>query len=213
MKDDKSIPITVINRLPRYYRYLTALQQMGISRVSSGDLSRVMMLTPSQIRQDFFNFGGAGLQGYGYDVELLRKQIISVLGIDKTRTMIIIGAGSLGHALAKNPNFEKKGFKVVGMFDVSPERIGDKIRNIEVLHIDTLPAFIEHHTVDIAVMTVPSQYGREVGDLVISLGIKGIWNFTSAELDIPEDVAVENIQLSDSLMVLGYKLGAKKKDK
>lgn len=206
MKDEKKISSAVIKRLPKYYRYLLILQQMGISRVSSNDLSKRMEITSSQVRQDFFNFGGFGLQGYGYDVSLLVKEIGNILGMDKINNMIVIGSGNLGQAIANHTSFEKRGFKIVGMFDNNPRHVGDVVRGIEIMHSDRLTEFMSNHSVDIAIITVPREYAREVVDKVVKLGIKGLWNFASVELEVPDDVAVENIHLSESLMALTYKM-------
>jgi redox-sensing transcriptional repressor len=204
MEQEKRIPDIVIKRLPVYYRFLTNLHQMGISRVSSTDLGKKMGITSSQVRQDFFNFGSFGLQGYGYDVDQLRAEIGSILGLDLVRTLIIIGAGHLGQALARHSAFEKDGYSVVGVFDVNPHLIGEKIRDVEIMHVNKIADFVSKNSVDIAVITVPRTYAKEVADMVTGLGIKGIWNFTSVKLAVPDDVAVENIHLSDSLMTLGY---------
>ena len=204
MEQGKKIPDIVIKRLPVYYRFLTNLHQMGISRVSSTDLGKKMGITSSQVRQDFFNFGSFGLQGYGYDVDQLRTEISSILGLDTMRTMIIIGAGHLGQALARHSAFEKDGFSVIGVFDINPHLIGEKIRDVEIMHVNKIAEFVASNKVDIAVITVPRTYAKEVADMVIGLGIRGIWNFTSVKLTLPDNVAVENIHLSDSLMTLGY---------
>jgi redox-sensing transcriptional repressor len=177
---------------------------MGISRVSSTDLGKKMGITSSQVRQDFFNFGSFGLQGYGYDVDQLRQEIGNILGLNIRHNMIIIGAGHLGQALARHSAFEKDGYSVIGIFDVNPHLMGQEIRDIEVMHVSKITDFVRSNEVDIAVITVPRTYAKEVADLVTELGIKGIWNFTSVKLTVPDDVAVENIHLSDSLMALGY---------
>lgn len=177
---------------------------MGISRISSKDLGNRMGLTSSQVRQDFFCFGGNGLQGYGYDVRLLHQEIHNLLGLNTQRTMVIIGAGSLGHALAKHKNFEKSGFKVIGLFDNNSKLIGEKILDLEVMRLDSLPDFLENNPVDIAVLTVPENYAIEVAGFVTGLGIKAIWNFSPVELIMPEDIIVENTHMIDCLMVLGY---------
>ncbi len=168
-----------------------------------------MGITSSQVRQDFFTFGGFGLQGYGYDVELLCREIGNILGLGIMYQMVIIGAGNLGQALAKHTSFEKRGFRVIGIFDVSDRIIGEKISGVEIMHIDSLAEFTTQNHVDIAVVTVPYAYAREVVDKAVGLGIKGIWNFASAELKVPDDVVIENIHLSDSLIVLGYNLKKK----
>ena len=204
MEQGKKIPDIVIKRLPVYFRFLTNLHQMGISRVSSTDLGKKMGITSSQVRQDFFNFGSFGLQGYGYDVDQLRQEIGNILGLDTRHNLIIIGAGHLGQALARHSAFEKDGYSVIGIFDINPSLVGQDIRDVEVMHVNKITDFVRSNPVDIAVITVPRTYAKEVADLVTELGIKGIWNFTSVKLAVPDDVAVENIHLSDSLMALGY---------
>ncbi len=206
MRDEKKVSGAVIKRLPKYYRYLSVLRQMGITRVSSNDLSKKIEITPSQVRQDFFNFGSFGLQGYGYEVEPLMQEIGNILGMDQINQMIILGAGNLGQALANHASFEKRGFKIVGMFDVNPYCIGQVVRGIEIMHFDSLAEFMGRHSVDIAVITVPREHAREAADKAISLGIKGIWNFASVEFEVPKDVAIEHIHLSESLMALSYKI-------
>ena len=204
MGQEKKIPEIVIKRLPVYYRFLTNLHNMGISRVSSKDLGTKIGITSSQVRQDFFHFGSFGLQGYGYDVFQLLTEIRGILGLDKQRNMIIVGAGHLGQALARHSAFEKDGFSIIGVFDVSPHLIGEVIQDIPIMHVNKIPDFIKDQSVDIAVITVPRVYANEISTFITDLGIKGIWNFTSVRLTVPSDVAVENIHLSDSLMSLGY---------
>lgn len=203
---EKKISSAVIKRMPRYYRYLSLLQKMGISRVSSKDLAKRMGTTASQVRQDFFSFGGHGLQGYGYDVDFLYAEIHKILGLDIVHNMIIIGAGSLGHALAKYKDFDKKGFRIIGIFDIKTSLIGEEINEIQVRHLDSLPEFIKDNPIDIAVITVPENSAIEVANLLINLGVKALWNFSPVELITPEDVIVENIHMIDSLMVLGFNL-------
>jgi len=210
MKDENKVSTAVIKRLPKYYRYLSVLRQMGIGRVSSIDLGRQLEITPSQVRQDFFNFGCYGLQGYGYEVGSLMQEIGKILGMDRVNTMVIIGAGKLGRALANHSSFEKRGFKVIGMFDVNPNLIGKAVRGVEIRHFDMLQEFLAQHAVDIAVITVPRMYARETAERVIGFGVKGIWNFASVEFGVPEDVAVEHIHFSESLMALSYKLKEKR---
>lgn len=206
MLNKRKIPEAVIRRLPKYYRYLKDLMDMGISRVSSKDLSTRTGFTSSQVRQDFYCFGGFGIQGYGYDVENLYNEIKAILGLDKTFGMIIVGAGNLGQALSKYMFFEKSGFKVIGLFDIDSQLIGKKIGETEIMHICNLKEFIENNDIDIAALTVPAINAREAADFLVSCGIKGIWNFAPIELKLPSNVFLENIHLIDSLMVLGYKI-------
>lgn len=203
---DKKISIAVIKRLPRYYRYLGDLLDNGITRISSKDLSRRMNVTASQIRQDLNNFGCFGQQGYGYNVELLYDEIKKILGLDKTYNLIIVGAGNIGQALANYVNFQKRGFNFIGIFDVNPRLIGLNIRGLEIMDIDKLEQFLTVNNVDIAVLTLPKNNAIKVSQTIISCGVKGIWNFSHVDLKTPDDVIVENVHLTDSLMTLSYKL-------
>lgn len=206
MIEDKKISMAVIRRLPRYFRYLSDLMQLDIKRISSKELSDRMHITASQIRQDLNCFGGFGQQGYGYNVEYLYDEISKILGTNKRFNCIIVGAGNMGNALANYENFAKRGFDIIAVFDVNPEKVGTTIRNLEVMHMDTLPEFVKTHQVDIAMLTVPNSKVNEVATEVTELGIKGIWNFSPTDLRLGEDIVVENVHLSDSLMVLGYRL-------
>ena len=204
--DEKSISKAVIRRLPRYYRYLGELLEEGVERISSNELSSKMHVTASQIRQDLNNFGGFGQQGYGYNVPYLYAEIGKILGLDRTHHIIIIGAGNLGQALANYVKFEKRGFKVVGIFDINPVLKGISIRGNEIRMMDELPEFLRENDVQIATLTLPKAYAEETANLLVENGIKAIWNFVHLDLAVPEDVIVENVHLSESLMRLSYNL-------
>ncbi len=213
MPNDKKISLAVIKRLPRYYRYLGELLENDITRISSQELSERMHITASQIRQDLNNFGGFGQQGYGYNVEYLYNEIKKILVINKKKNMIIIGIGNIGQALANYSNFDKRGFYLTGLFDINPKIIGLSIRGIEIRDIDTLEEFVKSNQVDIAVLTLPKNRVSKVAQDLVSLGIKGLWNFSPTDLQVPNDVVVENVHLSDSLMILAYNLSEVKKNK
>ncbi len=209
----KDISQAVIRRLPRYYRYLGDLLDEGVDRISSGELSVRMKVTASQIRQDLNNFGGFGQQGYGYNVRYLYEEIGKILGLDRRHNIIVIGAGNMGQALAKYVNFEEHGFYITALFDVNPNLIGMKIRDIPVYSIDDLPQFITVHDVQIAVLTLPKEQASEAAELVVGLGIRAIWNFAHIDLDLPDDIVVENVHLADSLMQLSYNIVKNCKEK
>lgn len=202
----KKVPAAVIRRLPRYHRYLEDLLKNEIFRISSRELSERMGVTASQIRQDLNCFGGFGQQGYGYHVEHLYQQIGSILGVNNENNLIILGAGKLGQALAKYPNFQKSGFHVCAMFDIDPSIVGHTIAGIRVRHSDELEDFLKTHPVRIAVLTLPKHVTNEMAMRCAAGGIKGILNFSYVDLDLPEDIAIENVHLSDSLMTLSYKI-------
>ena len=203
---DKVISKAVISRLPRYYRYLGELLEDGVERISSNELSKRMKVTASQIRQDLNNFGGFGQQGYGYNVKYLYTEIAKILGIDRQHNIIIIGAGNLGQAIANYANFEKRGFMIKGMFDINPRLIGLVVRGIEIRGVEDLEQFIVENEVQIAALTIPKTKAPEIADRVIKAGVKAIWNFAHTDLVVPDDVVVENVHLSESLMRLSYRV-------
>ena len=202
----KQISKAVIKRLPRYYRYLGELLEDNVERISSNDLSKKMRVTASQIRQDLNNFGGFGQQGYGYNVKYLYTEIGKILGLDIVHPMIIVGAGNLGQALANYVDFEKRGFKLLGIFDVNPVLEGIAVRGIEIQMISNLPFFLRENNIEIAILTLPKNKAKDMADILIENGIKAIWNFAHIDLDTPDDVIVENVHLSESLMTLSYNL-------
>ena len=202
----KEISQAVIVRLPRYFRYLGELLEEGVERISSGELSRRMKVTASQIRQDLNNFGGFGQQGYGYNVQYLYEEIGRILGVDRKHNMIIIGSGNLGHAIANYANFKRRGFIVNGMFDIDPDLIGESVQGIRIRGMEELESFIRENDVQIAAITMPKTHAPEVADRLVRAGIRGIWNFAHIDLAVPEGVVVENVHLSESLMRLSYRV-------
>ena len=209
----ENVSPAVIKRLPRYFRYLRILIREGKTRVSSAELAKRMNITASQIRQDLNCFGGFGQQGYGYNVNYLYARICDLLGVGAGLQAIIIGAGNLGRALAKNEMFEKRGVDVVAIFDTDTTLIGQKVNEIPIIHIDELERYAATHTIDMAVLTLPKEHALEMAQRVADTDICGIWNFTSQELDsIDGDIIVENVHLGDSLMTLNYLIANKNKE-
>ena len=202
----------MIGRLPRYFRYLGELRDEGVERISSQDLSELMKVTASQIRQDFNNFGGFGQQGYGYNVEYLYREIGKILGLDQTHNFIIVGSGNLGRALGNYLNFERRGFLLKGMFDQNPEVIGSMVRGVKVMPMEEMEQFVRDNDIDIAVLTLPKTSAVPVADRLAQNGIKAIWNFAHVDLNLPEGIQVENVHLSDSLMKLSYNLTRYRKE-
>lgn len=211
--DEKDISKAVISRLPRYFRYLGELKDDGIERISSQELSERMNVTASQIRQDLNNFGGFGQQGYGYNVSHLYDEIGKILGLDRKHNLILVGAGNLGTALAGYANFEKRGFIMRGIFDVSSDKIGKKIRNIPVMSMEMMEDFVKKNDIDIAVIAIPKTAAVGVAENLVKYGIKAIWNFSHIDLNVPDDIVVENVHMSESLMRLSYNLSNYHKDR
>lgn len=200
--DGRGISQAVINRLPRYYRYLGDLILEGEERISSNALSDRMNVTASQIRQDLNHFGGFGQQGYGYNIKTLREEIGHILGVDRKQGFIVIGAGNLGQAIANYVGFEQYGFELKGVFDIDLSIEGDEIRGIPIQNLRELKNFLMEHDISIAAITVPRRAVEEIVNILIAGRIKGIWNFTHNELKVPDYITVENVHLSDSLLRL-----------
>lgn len=203
---EKKVSASVINRLPRYYRYLTDLLAGGVERISSKELSEKMQVTASQIRQDLNCFGGFGQQGYGYNVKSLQGEIAKILGLDQGYTAVLVGAGNMGRTFATNTKFESRGFRLVGIFDSDEKKVGSVINGHAVRDYATIQAFIEEYRPEMAILTVPKEAIHAVAEELIGYGIKAFLNFSYTELSAAEHIAVENVHLSDSLMRLSYKL-------
>jgi redox-sensing transcriptional repressor len=214
MKNAK-ISNAVIKRLPRYRRYLIELRKKGVEKISSKEFSNLIGYTASQIRQDLNNFGGFGQQGYGYSVDSLYEEISAILGLDKEYRLVIIGAGNLGHAIAKYMQTNKQGFRVYGYFEINPELIGTELDGIKVMDYEDVVEFVEEQEINIGVICVGQDAAQEVADKLSFAGVKGIWNFASTDIEVPKHVALENVQLADSLHALAYHMNDihKKMDK
>lgn len=214
MKNAK-ISNAVIKRLPRYRRYLIELRKKGVEKISSKEFSHLIGYTASQIRQDLNNFGGFGQQGYGYSVDSLYEEISAILGLDKEYKMVIIGAGNLGHAIAKYMQSSKHGFRVYGVFEINPLLIGQELDGIKIMDYEDIVEFVENEEINIGVICVGRDAAQEVADKLSFAGVKGIWNFAPTDIEVPKHVALENVQLSDSLHSLAYHMNdiQKKKEK
>lgn len=196
----------VIRRLPGYYRHLRELESAGVMQISSQELGKRMQLTPSQIRQDINCFGGFGRQGYGYNVTELKEHIGEILGLDRLHKVIILGAGSIGTAVARYPTFSREGFETIAMFDVAVDKVGGTVGDIPVLPMDNLESFLGENHVDIAVLALPAAYAQDTLDRLYAGGVRAVWNFAPTDLNHPNEMIVVNVHLSDSLQILSYRM-------
>lgn len=210
---EKNISKSVIKRLPRYYRFLGELLNEGMEKISSRELSLRMRLTASQIRQDLNCFGGFGQQGYGYNIAELRSEIGAILSINGERRVMIIGAGNLGRAIASHIAFDRFGFKLVGIFDSDEGLKGEKIAGLQVRSMDELKSFCTEKAPEMAILCIsPDNAAGTVETLIEECGINAFWNFSHYDIhaDFP-NAAVENVHLTDSLMILSYEMGKTEK--
>lgn len=205
MADSKAkVSNAIIRRLPRYRRYLGHLQKRGIKKVSSGELSELIGYTASQIRQDFNTFGEFGQQGYGYSVDYLYKEINKILGLDREYKTVIVGVGNLGQAITNYTYYYKIGFNIMGLFDANPEIIGTSKNDVLVRNVEDLTDFCLKEGVDIGIICVNRENAQGVADKLVAGKVKGIWNFAPIDLEIPKEIALESVHLSDSLHALSF---------
>lgn len=194
----------IIRRLPRYRRYLGYLQTKGIKKISSNELSEMIGYTASQIRQDLNTFGEFGQQGYGYEVDRLYKEINKILGLDREYKTVVVGCGNLGQAITNYTYYYKIGFNIIGLFDVNPKIVGNVINDVEVMDSADLEEYVRREKIDIGIICVNRENAQKVADELVAGGVRGIWNFAPIDLNIPENVALESVHLSDSLHALSF---------
>lgn len=210
----EGVSLSVVRRLPRYYRFLEDLLNAGVNRISSRELSAKMGLTASQIRQDLNCFGGFGQQGYGYNVPALRAEIAKILGLENNTEAILVGAGNLGRAIATHMGFETKGFNLSAIFDSSDKVVGQNVRGITVMDTKHLEDYCKKHNPKVAILCIPKDAAKELSEKLVGLGIKAFWNFSHYDMAIDyEGIIVENVHLGDSLMTLCYRINNIENDK
>lgn len=201
-----SCPDPVVKRLPMYYRYLKKLESEGTAFITSTALAEMTGLTASQVRQDVNTFGGAGRQGSGYPVAEMRQYIAQILGIDKQQTMVIVGMGNLGRAIAGYEPFSQNHFETVAAFDADPEKAGKRVGQLIIRHVEEMEAFLAEHRVDIAVLTLPAAEAQAISSRLYECGVRGFWNFAPVDLQLPRNAAIVNVHLDASLERLSYRL-------
>ncbi len=206
MRQGRTVSETVIRRLPKYYRYLKELMEQGVERISSQELSRLTGFTASQIRQDLNNFGGFGQQGYGYNVEGLKKELATILGVETIFPTVLVGVGHLGQAIARYEGFVHSGFDILALFDEDEAKVGTTIAGHPVHHVSSLEEFVREQHIAVGIITAPKAVAQPIADALIRGGVTGIWNFAATDIAAPEEVKVESVRLNDSLLTLSYYL-------
>ena len=198
----KNISLSVIKRLPKYYRYLESINEKGIIRVSSKELSDITGLTASQIRQDLNHFGCFGQQGYGYNVKELIDELSKIIGVDKDYKLILVGYGNIGHALYQYKSFSDLGYEFEAVFDKEEGVVAES--DLQVRSVDTLGEFLANNKIDIGIIATPKEVAQEMADVLCEGGIKGIWNFSPVDLKVSNGVVIESVHLDESLFTLTY---------
>ena len=199
--------MSVIRRLPRYYRFLCELDERKVERISSNKLAKIMHSTASQVRQDLNCFGGFGQQGYGYSVKGLKEEIKKILGLNNKYKTILIGAGSFGAAIVKHLDFEKLGYDLIASFDNDKEKVGKKIGEQTIKDVSEIDDFCAENKVEVVILCIPKENVENILDKLYGFGIRNFWNFSHYDITSRyNDAVVENVHLNDSLMTLCYRI-------
>jgi redox-sensing transcriptional repressor len=194
-------------RLSLYLRGLQQLEGDGVRTISSHDFARRFHLNSAQIRKDLATFGEFGIRGVGYDVSNLKNHLVALLGIDSEKSVILCGAGNLGHALAGYGGFNSAGFRVVALFDVDPAKIGTSLKGgLPILDSATMASFLAENRVDIGVVAVPAECAQKTTDGLVAGGVRAILNFAPVRLRAPGNVFVKNVDLKINLETLSFYL-------
>jgi redox-sensing transcriptional repressor len=207
MSDPSLVPPVTLNRLSIYLRCLRRMRQEGVRRVSSDQLARRYRLSAPQIRKDLTLFGEFGIRGVGYEVDQLCDRLAAVLGVDRTRSMVVVGMGNLGSALACSVGFNNDSFAVVGGFDNDRAKVGSTVGHFVISHISELPAVVRETGAEIGVLTVPAAAAQRNYDTLTTAGIKAVLNFAPVRLEQAAEVPTKNVDLSIHLEELGFFLG------
>jgi len=214
MSKNSKPSLSVVRRLPRYYRFLGELEAGGIQRISSREFAAMIGVTASQVRQDLNCFGGFGQQGYGYNVAVLREEIGKILRVDRQRHAVLIGCGNMGLALAIHMRFEDRGFKLCAIFDNDPAKVGIKAGEWAVRNASSLEAYCKENQPEVAILCIPKEAATSLCENLVKWGIRGFWNFSHYDMSVRfKDIAVENVHLGDSLMTLSYRVADFEEDK
>jgi redox-sensing transcriptional repressor len=184
------VAVGVAARLSRYLQVLAQSKKMGKDRISSQEISDYTNINATQIRRDLSNFGKFGKRGVGYNIDSLLGEIRRILRTQGQHNIALVGAGRLGQAIASSPIFAEHGINIAAVFDNDPERVGRAIGSLAVTDIRTLPQVVREKNIIVGVLAVPADNAQQVANEVIGSGVKIIFNYSEALLDVPQDVTV-----------------------
>jgi redox-sensing transcriptional repressor len=205
MKADK-IPDIIIGRLPIYLRALQRMADKGMKTTSSQELGDHVGISAAQIRKDISQFGDFGKQGTGYSISYLLDKLREILKVDRIWDVALVGAGAMGHALARYQGFVNRGFNIVMVFDNDPSKLGEKISEFTVEDIANMVDRIKSSEVKMAMLTVPASAAQEVADKLVQAGVKAILNYAPISLNVPNGVKVQHIDPATHLQRMTYYL-------
>ncbi len=201
---ERSIPEATVGRLPVYLRALVEMAEDGATTISSETLAEAAGVNSAKVRKDLSYLGSYGTRGVGYDVAYLIHQVRRELGLTQHWPVLIAGAGNLGHALANYKGFAARGFRIVALVDSDRRKVGERIGQIPIEHVDDLEEIVRRDDVAIGVICVPAPAAQDVADRLVAAGIRSILNFSPAVIAVPDHVSVRKVDLSIELQILAY---------
>lgn len=202
----EKIPDIIIGRLPIYLRALQRLAEKGIHNTSSQELGEMIGISAAQIRKDISQFGEFGKQGTGYSVPFLIERLQTIMKIDRIWDVIVVGMGDIGHALARYHGFVNRGFKVTMLFDTDPDKVGQKVNDLEIFSMDMMVEKVKQNKIKVAMLTVPASAAQDVAEQLVKAGVKAILNYAPIHLNVPKDVKVQHIDPATHLQRMTYYL-------
>jgi redox-sensing transcriptional repressor len=200
------IPDIIIGRLPIYLRALQRMAEKGMQTTSSQELGDRVGISAAQIRKDISQFGEFGKQGTGYRISFLMDKLREIMKIDRIWDVAVVGAGDVGHALARYPGFVNRGFRITMVFDNDPSKIGQQIGEFVVEDLENMVERIKEAGVQVAMLSVPAAAAREVTEMLVKAGVKAILNYAPISLSVPENVRVQHIDPATHLQRMTYYL-------
>jgi len=201
------IPYSTVVRLAQYLRILERLQTVGTGKISSNELAREAKVNSFLVRKDLSYFGEFGVRGVGYEIKSLVREVRKILGLNRERRVVLVGVGHLGRALLSYKGFAEEGFRICGLFDSDPAKIGTDVRNLQVQSIFTLEDFVKDNgAVEIGIIAVPAFSAQFVANTLVAVGVKGLLNFAPIPLTVPPQVITVSVDLTTNLEVISYYL-------
>jgi redox-sensing transcriptional repressor len=205
----KRISESTVRRLSLYLRVLQEASTLGVETISSDELAKRGGTTSAQVRKDLSLFGSFGKRGLGYSVPELLGSLRSILGLDHSWRVALVGAGKIGAALFSHRDFQRRGFLIRAVFDTDPAKIGTRWAELEVLPDGAMERVLDEAGIDIVVVAVPAEVAQSVADRVVGAGVRAVLNFAPVKLHVPETVALRNVDMSLELESLAFALNAR----
>jgi redox-sensing transcriptional repressor len=201
---ERSIPEATVGRLPVYLRALVDLAEQGATMVSSEELAEAAGVNSAKVRKDLSHLGSYGTRGVGYDVAYLIHQVRRELGLTQHWPIVIAGIGNLGHALANYKGFAERGFRISAMVDVDPAKVGERVGDLQIHHVQDLPDLVRERDIAIGIIATPAAAVQDVADRFVEAGIRSILNFAPAMISVPPGVSVRKVDLAVELQILAF---------